>query len=137
MKNLLLAVGLISLLSACAHHDDVRPSSDNQHYVIIKSSERGQGVKEALDQATHFCKQDKQSMFVLNESVTYQGEKTEHEFLSDKSTAEIITNAGTWLWVLGDGYVDDAGAIASIAGASAEHSLGKPYLINLSFRCGS
>lgn len=137
MKNLLLAIGVTSFLAACAHHDDVRPSENNQHYVIIKSSDRSEGIKEALDQADHFCKQDKQSMFVLNETVEYQGDKPEQEFLSDQSTAQIVSNAGTWLWVLGDGYVDDAGAIASIAGMSAEHSLGKPYLINLSFRCGS
>ncbi|KAF7764175.1 hypothetical protein PCIT_b0099 [Pseudoalteromonas citrea] len=137
MKNTLLAFGVISVLAACAHHDDVRPSSDNQHYVIIKASERGEGIQEALNQATHFCKKDAQSMYVINESVTYQGEQDEQTFLNDKSTAQIISNAGTWLWVLGDGYVDDAGAIASLAGASAEHSLGKPYLINVSFRCST
>jgi hypothetical protein len=137
MKNILLALSIISVLGACAHHDNVRPSSDNQHYVVIKASDRGEGIKEALNQATHFCKQNEKSMYVINESVSYEGKQSEQAFLNDKSTAEMISHAGTWLWVLGDGYVDDAGAIATLAGASAEHSLGKPYMINISFRCGS
>ncbi|WP_105169910.1 hypothetical protein [Pseudoalteromonas sp. T1lg23B] len=135
MKNVLIAVTTAIILSACAHHDDVRPSNNNQHYVVIQSVDRSEGVKEALGQATHYCDQSKSTMVVLNESVDYQGDIPEQDYLKTRSAAEAVTEVGSWLWVLGDGYVDDVAAVATIAGAGKLHSMGAPYSVTVNFRC--
>ncbi|CAM4243008.1 hypothetical protein [Pseudoalteromonas byunsanensis] len=135
MKNLLIAVTTAAILSACAHHDDVRPGNNSQHYVVIKSVDRNEGIKEALSQATHYCEQSQGTMIVLNETVEYTNEIPEHDYLKTRSTTEFITEAGSWLWILGDGYVDDVAAVATIAGAGKLHSMGAPYSVTVNFRC--
>lgn len=135
MKNLIMACLILGLLNACAHHNDVIPNENNRHLVVIKSDERASGAREAIKQASHYCKEQKQIMYVINESTSYQGSIPENEYLSTKSVAENISNAGTLLWVLGDGRVDDLGAVAAIGGDVVEHSLGKPYKVEVHFKC--
>ncbi|MCF6437272.1 MULTISPECIES: hypothetical protein [Pseudoalteromonas] len=135
MKSLLTAITTTVLLSACAHHDDVRPGNDNQHYVVIKSVDRSEGIKEALGQATHYCEQSQSNMVVLNETIDYKGELPEHDYLKTRATAEFVTEAGSWLWIIGDGHVDDVAAVAAVAGAGKLHSMGAPYFVTVNFRC--
>ncbi|NOU52285.1 hypothetical protein HG263_17285 [Pseudoalteromonas sp. JBTF-M23] len=134
MKNTIISLTTTVLLAACAHHDDVRPG-EGKHYVVIKAVDRDQGMKEALGQAEHFCDKTKNSLVVINENVDYQGEKSEKDYLDSRSTAEFVTEASTWLWILGDGHVDDAGAVAAIAGVVALESMDAPYTVTVNFRC--
>ncbi|MBD1582620.1 hypothetical protein [Pseudoalteromonas sp. S16_S37] len=134
MKHLILSLTTTVLLAACAHHDDVRPG-ESKHYVVVKAVDRDQGMKEALGQAEHFCDKTKSSLVVLNEQVDYQGEKAEKDYLNNRSTAELVTDVSAWLWILGDGHVDDAGAIGTIAGIGTLEAMGAPYLVTVNFRC--
>ncbi|BBN83674.1 hypothetical protein PA25_36590 [Pseudoalteromonas sp. A25] len=134
MKNLIIAFTTTLLLAACAHHEDVRPG-DSQHYVVVKSVDRNKGIKEALGQAEHFCEKSSNKLVVLNEKVEYRSEQAEKDYLDSRSTTEFVTEASAWLWVLGDGYVDDVAAVATLAGVGALESMGAPYLVTLNFRC--
>ncbi|CAH9053247.1 hypothetical protein PSECIP111951_02509 [Pseudoalteromonas holothuriae] len=134
MKHLLIALTTTVFLAACAHHDDVRPGS-NKHYVVVKSVDRNKGIKEALGQAEHFCEKNDSKFIVINEKVDYQGEEPEKEYLDNHSTAEFVTEASTWLWILGDGYVDDVAAVTTLAGVAVLDSMGAPYVITVNFRC--
>ncbi|MFC3031587.1 hypothetical protein ACFOEE_03495 [Pseudoalteromonas fenneropenaei] len=134
MKHFLLLV-TASMLVACAHHDDVRPSAQNSHYVVVNSQQRDEGIQDALKQARHYCQSLKAKMYVLNETVSYEGSQPEADYLAALKTAEIVSGVGTALWIFGDGRVDDAGAIASVAGNSAEHAMGRPYVTKINFKC--
>ncbi|MFC0118354.1 hypothetical protein [Pseudoalteromonas xiamenensis] len=135
MRNTLVALSLCSLLAACAHHDDVRPSENNTHYVAVNSQQKEEGGREAMKQAKHYCESIKKQMYVINEEVVYQGSTPESEYLSNLKTADIVSNVGTVLWIFGDGRVDDAGGIAAITGESVKASMGKPYITKMHFKC--
>lgn len=135
MKHTLTAVSLLLFLAGCAHHDDVRPSATNIHYISVNAQQREDGPREALKQAEHYCKSIKQKMFILNEEVSYEGTQPEEEYLNYLKTAKIVSGVGTMLWVFGDGKVDDVGGMAAIAGGTAESAMGKPYVTKMQFRC--
>ena len=57
MKQLLGLIGILLLLSACAHHRDVRPSADGIHKVVVRAEDTDEGSRDAIKQANHFCEE--------------------------------------------------------------------------------
>ncbi len=130
-----ISITFVSLLSACAHHNNVRPASDGNHYVKLSAQTRDAGGKEAWRQAKLYCSEQKASAYVNHESIDYTGSLPESEYLSNLNIANAVETAGTVLWVLGENKVDDVGAAMSIGGGIAEDSMGTPYQVELSFTC--
>jgi len=137
MKKIISIALLTSLLGACAHHDDVIPDASGTHYIVLKTTSKDQATREALKQAKHFCKEDNEKMYVVDQQQSYTGERDESSYLEAKQTLEVINDVSTALWIFGDGHVDDAGALVAIGTAIGEASLGKPYLTNMTFKCSA
>ncbi|CCQ12812.1 hypothetical protein PALB_37520 [Pseudoalteromonas luteoviolacea B = ATCC 29581] len=135
LKKTFSLLSLCTLLTACAHHDDVRPSANNIHYIAVNSQQKEDGAREAMKQAKHYCDSNKQSMFIINEEISYEGSQPESEFQANVKTADVVSSVGTVLWIFGDGRVDDAGGIAAVAGEAAKDSMGKPYVTKMQFKC--
>ncbi|PHI35399.1 hypothetical protein CBQ28_19860 [Pseudoalteromonas sp. GCY] len=135
MKRILLSVGLAVWLSGCAHHDDVRPSSDGVHNIMLFSDSRDAGSKEALKQARHYCKQADMVAYVVNLDIIYNSDTPESTYITQKGVANAVEAAGMAMWIFGRNSVDDAGAAMTIGGGIADGALGKPYDVRLNFKC--
>jgi hypothetical protein len=131
----LISLSLATLLTACAHHNNVRPSDSGEHYVKLTAQTKSEAGNEALKQSKHFCGEQDKKAYVLNENITYVGSMPEEEYLQNLNIASAVETAGTVLWVLGENAVDDVGAAMSIGGGIAEDSMGQPYELVMSFTC--
>ena len=131
----LFTLSLATLLTACAHHNNVRPSDGGEHYVKLTAPTKSEAGKEAIRQSNHFCDEQDKKAYVLNESIEYVGSMPEDEYLQSRNIANAVETAGTVLWILGENAVDDVGAAMSIGGGIAEDSMGQPYELVMSFTC--
>jgi len=121
---LALLSGLILLTSGCAHHKDVRPGGvDGEHSVIIKSKTQEDGVRIALAQATHYCKQSRKVPKIIKEGKKYQGEINEDVY---KQSKKIKDAASVFLGGLPQGHK---------IGQAADVYLGDPYATEVIFTC--
>ena len=68
----ILLVSLTTLLMACAHHKDVRPSDNGQHYVRLTADTRSEAGKEAIKQSNHFCEEQGKKAYVVSENIEYK-----------------------------------------------------------------
>lgn len=125
----------VLLLTACAHHNNVRPSSDGNHYVELYGESRTDVAEQAFDQAKSYCKESKLNPFVVSEKIEYIGNIDEQEYLTKRNIASAVEAAGTAMWIFGESHVDDAGAALSIGGDIAGNALGHPYQLHLVFNC--
>lgn len=123
------------LLTACAHHHNVRPSIDGNHYVQLEGESRTEVAKQAFNQAKSYCKQSKQTPYVVSEKVEYVSSIDEQEYLTKRNLASAVEAAGTAMWIFGENHVDDAGAALSLGGDIVGDSLGNPYQVRLVFTC--
>ncbi|MCG9758801.1 MULTISPECIES: hypothetical protein [Pseudoalteromonas] len=135
MKRILLSVGLAVWLSGCAHHDDVRPSSDGMHTIMLFADSRDAGSKEALRQAKHYCKQTEQVAYVVNLDIIYNSDTPESTYVTQNGLANAVDAMGIAMWIFGKNSVDDAGAALTLSGGIADGALGKPYDVRLNFKC--
>lgn len=124
------------LLTACAHHNNVRPSSDGNHYIDLYGETKSDVSEKAFDQAKSYCKKSKSTPYVVSENVDYIGNMDEEDYLTKRNIAKAVEAAGTAMWIFGRSHVDDAGAALSIGGDIAGDSLGHPYQLHLVFNCG-
>lgn len=124
------------LLTACAHHQNVRPSSDGNHYVDLYGETKTEVSKQAFKQAKSYCKESKSKPYVVSEKVDYIGDMSEQDYLTKRNIADAVEAAGTAMWIFGRSHVDDAGAALSIGGDIAGDALGDPYQLHLVFNCG-
>lgn len=126
---------LLSALTACAHHNNVRQSASGEHYVKLTAETRESAADEALSQAKHYCSEQNMKAYIVNETIQYQGSMAESDYLQQRNIASAIETAGTVLWVFGQNSVDDVGAAMSIGGGIAEDSMGEPYELEMAFTC--
>jgi len=124
------------LLTACAHHNNVRPSSDGNHYIDLYGETKSDVSEKAFDQAKSYCKESKSTPYVVSENIDYIGNMDEEDYLTNRNIAKAVEAAGTAMWIFGRSHVDDAGAALSIGGDIAGDSLGHPYQLHLVFNCG-
>ena len=126
MKNLIqITIGTIgfSLLISCAHkHPDVRPGAEGIHKITINSITKDRGMKSSLEQATNYCKSQKSQLAIIDESSTYQGQIDEDVY---KQGQNIKDAASVLLGPIVRGKAKDF----------TEKALGKPYLIQMTFKC--
>ena len=125
----------LCLLTACAHHNNVRPSSDGNHYINLYGETKENVADDAFKQAKSYCDESKHTPFVVSEKIDYVGSINESEYLTKRNIAKAVETAGTAMWILGDSHLDDAGAVMSIGGDIAADALGKPYHLHLVFNC--
>ncbi len=123
------------LLTACAHHHNVRPSSDGNHYVDLYGETRTDVAEQGFDQAKSYCKESKKKSFVVSENIDYIGSDDEQAYLTKRNITQAVEAAGTAMWIFGRSHVDDAGAALSIGGDIAGDALGNPYKLHLVFNC--
>lgn len=125
----------VLLLTACAHHNNVRPSSDGNHYIDLYGETKTDVAEQAFDQAKSYCKEAKLKPYVVTEKIDYIGNIDEQEYLTKRNIASAVEAAGTAMWIFGESHVDDAGAALSIGGDIAGNALGNPYQLHLVFNC--
>ena len=137
MKNIktVISISLATLLVACAHHNNVRPSDNGEHYVMLTSELKSEAGEEAIKQSNHFCDELGKKAYVLNESIEYKGSMPEEDYLTSRNIATAVQSAGSTLWVLGEKSVDDLGAAMAIGAGIADDSMGQPYELKMSFTC--
>jgi hypothetical protein len=137
MKNIksIISISLAILLTACAHHDNVRPSDNGEHYVVLTAVTKSEVSKEAIKQSNHYCDEQDKKAYVLNENIEYKGSLSEEEYLTKHNIANAVKTAGTALWMFGEEKANDAGAAIAIGGGAFENSLGQPYELKMSFTC--
>ena len=87
MKNIktVISISLATLLVACAHHNNVRPSDNGEHYVMLTSELKSEAGEEAIKQSNHFCDELGKKAYVLNESIEYKGSMPEEDYLTSRN----------------------------------------------------
>ncbi len=122
--NLSLFLVTAFTLSSCAHHRDVRPGGfGGEHSVIIKSKSQEEGVRDAIAQATSYCKQFDKVPKITSEGKKYQGDIDEEIY---KQSRKIKEAASVFL-----GDAPEAGKINK----AADKYLGDPYSTEVKFKC--
>lgn len=138
MKNLtntLLLVTLTGLMTACAHHNNVRPSDDGIHFVKLSAATQDKGTEEALNQANYYCEKQEKAAYITNESIEYHGSMPEKEYLQKRNIADAVETAGVVLWAVGQSAVDDVGTAIALGGGVAKDAMGTPYFVDVTFGC--
>ena len=123
-----------ALLVGCQHHRDVRPSPDGVHTVAFYTDDKGEGAREAIAQADHFCQETEHAAVILSESIEYFCEMEEAEYIVAKNLARAAEMAGHVLDVDDTGS-DNTGDIISAAGTFADEALGDCYEVDMRFEC--
>ncbi len=93
--KLVLLLGTV-LLSACAHHRDVRPGVDGVHRVNVRGEEKDAAERSAISQANHYCESTggKHAAFV-NEQTKYTGSMDEGTRATLKKASQAAQVVGT------------------------------------------
>ena len=90
-KHIFLGLFILSF-AACAHHHDVREGADGTNRVVTRAGERDIAERNAISQATHFCKEMKLHPVFITEKTTYTGsmDEKDRETLKNISTAAMV-----------------------------------------------
>ncbi|MEI7972780.1 MAG: hypothetical protein WCH11_00265, partial [Bdellovibrio sp.] len=138
-KNTPLKVSALStltlsflLLTACAHHQDVRPGSDGVHRVILKTEDKDEGFREGMSQARHFCKEaGNRSPVVMSDESKYTGSMDESSYKAGKTAAKVAQSAGGAAYVFGGKNEKSAGGIIGLGGGIAKEAMGAGYSFDM------
>ena len=127
---------MLLAFGACAHHDDVRPSTTGVHLVVTKGEEREAAYRSARAQAECYCDEFDKLPFVVSESTAFVGEGGEQEYLRHKRLANAAKVGGTAgaIFMPSKG-LRAASGIATVAGQSGDAYLGEQYRIRVKFKC--
>ncbi len=139
MKNLclttLLGISLMTLVSSCAHHKDVRPGADGVHRVLVTGEDGEQGARNAISQANHFCAEQKKTAAFLDEKQAYTGTMKEEDYKTAKTVAKVAQAAGGAVWVFGSQAARPVGGIVGVGGGIANGAIGNGYSVDMKFKC--
>lgn len=139
-KNRIGWVGIL-LLSACAHHKDVRPGSEGLHRITVEAEEQEDASRDGLSQAQHYCESIKKtSAAVVNEKSTYIGSMDENTRKTVKQVSRAASMVGGTVashgFVSGDKNAQNIGGATALGGyAGQEITGGKNYRFEMTFRC--
>lgn len=134
MKSILILSTLL-IISACAHHKDVRPSADGAHTATFQTDTKQDGYRKAISQASHFCEQRKLAAFIVSEKSEYVGSMNEDDYNTTKKVAKIAQSVGGTIWALGGKKESDAGGVVGVGGGVADQVAGKGYRYTMTFNC--
>ena len=133
--SLLSLLGLLVLISACAHHRDVRAGVDGVHRVELKSEDPENGARNAISQANHYCEQFDKSAAFLAEDKKYTGTMSESDYNSAKTASKIAQGIGSAGYVFGGRNEKTAGGIVGLGGSIARGAIGDGYTVEMRFKC--
>ena len=134
MKKFIFAVSIL-LLSACAHHRDVRPGADGIHRVVVTDDDKEEGARNAISQANHYCKESNKSAAFIEEDSKYTGSMDESSYKTAKTISKAATAAGGSVYVMGAKKESNVGGIVGTGGAIANSALGNEYKVEMKFKC--
>lgn len=135
MKNWCLLFALGFLVTACAHHRDVRLGADGIHRVVVKSEDGDEGSRGAIEQANHFCEQRGQQAAFIKEEKKYTGQMDEQSYKNAKTATKVAKTVGGAAWVLGGRNESNLGGIVGLGGMVGDEVLGEGYTIEMRFKC--
>lgn len=135
MNKYVTIVSLTFFAISCGHHKDVRAAADGNHRVVVVSTEKENGSREAIEQANHFCKDDKMKAFVVSETQKYSGDMDENTYNNMRRVSKVAKTVGTGIYVGGGEKESDIGGIVGLGGAATEEALGEGYTTEMIFQC--
>jgi hypothetical protein len=138
MKALLTAMSLGSaliVLSACAHHKDVRPGADGINRVVNTTEDPADGSRAALKQANNYCKEFDKHPVIVTEGNKYVGAMDEADYKQVKAVGRVAKTAGGAVWALGGKDVQGVGGAVGLGGVAADEYAGKGYTVEMTFKC--
>ena len=135
MRNFLLLSFVGLMISACAHHRDVRASASGVHKVVISTDDKEAGAREAISQANHFCKERNLAAAFVDEDQKYTGTMDEKDYQTGKTISKVAKVVGGTTWALGGRNESNAGGIIGLGGAAGDAALGKGYTVTMTFKC--
>lgn len=135
--NLILIFGSLIMISACAHHRNVRPGQGGINKVVIKTDDTENAAENALSQANHFCKEVKggKSAVVVEEGEKYTGDMDEKDYKKLKTASKVATTVGGVAHVFGGKNESNAGGVALLGGVVGDTVAGKGYTYQMTFKC--
>jgi hypothetical protein len=123
------------LMSACAHHKDVRPGADGLHTVAVQTEDNEAGSREAIDQANHYCEQSGRSAAFVDENKKYTGDVDEATYKNAKMISKVAKSAGGAVWAMGGKKESRAGGVVGLGGQTVDSVLGEGYTVTMKFKC--
>ncbi len=124
------------LISACASHDDVRPSLDGTHEVLISGVDYQDTSREAIRQAKSYCQSQSKEMFVIDEVRHFESSLTQTQYEQAKRLLELGEAAKGVLSSVGGTEIAGATSAVSILSDSYAGTLEEnPYVTSLTFEC--
>jgi hypothetical protein len=133
-SSLVAMISTLFLIS-CAHHRDVRPGADGIHRVVISTTDKEAGAREALSQANHFCEESKKSAAIVEEDQKYTGDMDEKDYQTGKKVSKVAQVVGGTTWALGGKNESAIGGIVGLGGAATDAALGNGYTVSMKFKC--
>jgi hypothetical protein len=128
-------IGSLLFLAACAHYEDVRPGADGIHRVVVTAEDKESGSREAISQATYFCKEKKLMPAFIDEQNKYTGNVDEQTYNTGKTISKAAEMAGGAVWAMGGQKESNAGGVVGLGGAVGSAALGKGYTVEMKFKC--
>jgi hypothetical protein len=135
MKNTIKVVFGLLILSACAHHRDVRPGADGIHKVIVRGEDGEAGARDAISQANHYCEQQHKEAAFIEENKAYKGDMDEKTYHNTKTAAKVAKTVGGAAWVFGGRTESNLGGVVGLGGMAADAAAGNGYEVAMKFKC--
>lgn len=131
----IILITIAFALGACAHHRDVRPGADGVHRVVVNGDNEGDGERNALSQANHYCKEFQKGAVIINEETKYVGnmEESTHKTVRTASKAAGVIGGG--MAVFGGRRESNAGKGVLGAGAVGNVITNNAYKTEMKFQC--
>lgn len=133
-RNASLAT-LFTALAACAHHRDVRPGEGGLNSVDLKVEDKGDGYRDAMDQAEHYCDKREERPIIVSEDTQYVGSMDEQSYKTGRTVAKVAQVAGGAGYIFGGESERRAGGVVGLGGLVGDAALGQGYRYSMKFRC--
>ncbi|NCN40778.1 hypothetical protein GW916_05955 [bacterium] len=130
-----ITIALYNLLTACAHHRDVRAGADGVHRVVIQTDDTETASRDAISQANHFCEQRGKSAAFVKEEQKYTGDMDEQSYRNAKRAAKVAKTVGGVVHVHGAEKESSLGGLLGLGGVAGDQALGKGYTVDMRFKC--
>ena len=133
MKIVLLLMA--SFLLSCGHHRDVRPMASGNHIVRVVGENKTGPVRDAMNQANHFCKESQKYAEVIKEDTTFIGSGSEEDYVRNKNITNAISAVGGSAAVFGGKREKKLGGLGLVGGQAANAYLGNGFQTTITFVC--
>lgn len=140
MNKLGLVLGGFSaffFLAGCASYQDVRPSADGIHNVVVAGESGQQAARSALAQANAYCdkEQNKKKAYIVKEEQKYVGSVDEENYKTGKAVSSVLKTVGGAVTVFGGRNESTVGGVGALGGVATDAALGQGYNVIMQFKC--